>query len=166
MRIGLISDTHGHLDDDIMEALDPCEEIWHAGDVGSMELLDTLEGFKPCRGVFGNIDDHRLRSAWPEEQLFEIKGLKVYMIHIGGYPPKYKTTVRNKIILEQPDLYICGHSHILKIMPDPQRQLLHMNPGACGHHGFHVIRTLIRFSILEGKIKDVEVVELGRRGRI
>jgi putative phosphoesterase len=164
-RIALLSDTHGHLDSGILEAVDSCDQIWHAGDVGNIEVIDQLEALKTCKGVYGNIDDHKIRTVWPKDQFFECDGLKVFMTHIGGYPPKYTTEVKKSLITHKPGLYICGHSHILKVMPDKALGLIHMNPGACGHHGFHKIRTILRFSITQGRIHDVEVVELGLRGR-
>jgi uncharacterized protein len=166
IRIGLISDTHGHLDDAILEALQPCDEIWHAGDVGSVEVIDTIQALHPIRGVYGNIDDHIVRRIFPEELIFTVEGLKVYMVHIGGYPTRYVKEVKKRLVSEKPDLYICGHSHICKVVPDYTLNLLHMNPGACGQHGFHKVRTLLRFSIMEGQIKNLEVVELGLRGRL
>lgn len=164
MRIALLSDTHGHLDEEILEALVGCDEVWHAGDVGSLELIDQLNQIIPARGVYGNIDDHVLRRVWPENLIFTIEGVKVFMTHIGGYPGRYSARVKEIIEREKPDLYICGHSHILKVMPDPKNALLHMNPGACGHHGFHHIRTILRFTVNQKRIADVEVVEFGRRG--
>ena len=164
-RIALISDTHGHLDDEIVEATSSCDQIWHAGDIGSLAVIERLEALKPCTGVYGNIDDHVIRNIWPKDQLFECDGLKVFMTHIGGYPPRYTTDVRKTLHTERPGLYICGHSHILKVMPDKALGMIHMNPGACGHHGFHKFRTMLRFSITGGRIHDVEVVEFGLRGR-
>ena len=165
IKIGLISDTHSHMDDAILEAFKSCDEIWHAGDIGDHDVMKQLEGIAPLRAVYGNIDDHLARRSYPKDQLFEVEGLSVFMTHIGGYPPRYTTYVRDVIDREKPDLYICGHSHILKVMPDKKRQILHMNPGAAGHHGFHKIRTVLRFAINKGKIEQVEVVELGFRGR-
>lgn len=166
VRIGLLSDTHSWLDSDIFTYFSQCDEVWHAGDLGSMEVLEELEAFRPTRAVFGNIDDARIRVAAPENQVFTLDGLSVVMTHIGGYPGRYNARVKELLDTHQPGLYICGHSHILKVMPDKKRQLLHINPGACGNHGFHKMRTIVRFAIQEGKITDLEVVELGRRGQL
>jgi uncharacterized protein len=166
IRIGLISDTHSYLDDGIKNALANCDEIWHAGDIGSVELADELSAMKPLVAVYGNIDGGVFRRMFPENQVFEREGVKVFMTHIGGYPGHYPSRISQKIAELKPNLFICGHSHILKVIPDKKYNLLHMNPGAAGHHGFHVIRTIIRFNIDNGKIKDAEVVELGRRGRV
>ncbi|MCF8237875.1 MAG: metallophosphatase family protein [Saprospiraceae bacterium] len=166
MKIGLLSDTHSYLGDEILEILHDCSEIWHAGDIGSMAVLETLEGLKPVRAVYGNIDDHRIRAALPEDLIFEVNGLKVAMTHIGGYPKAYNARARSIIQQNQPDLFICGHSHILKVMKDPRSGHLHMNPGAAGHHGFHVIRTMLTFQVDHRKIEDLAVVEFGRRGRV
>jgi len=166
MRITLISDTHSYLGQDVQDALAGCDEIWHAGDVGDSIIIDQLNAIATTRGVFGNIDDTEVRALWPENQLFIVDGVKVFMTHIGGYPGRYNARVKQILEIERPDLYICGHSHILKVMPDQTRNLIHMNPGACGHHGFHVIRTILRFNILDKKVRDVEVVEFGRRGII
>lgn len=162
-KIGLLSDTHGYLDDKVFTYFDPCDEIWHAGDIGELKICDQLAQFRPFRAVFGNIDDHQIRVAYPEDQIFELDSLKVWMTHIGGYPLKYSARVSSKLPEVAPKLFICGHSHILKVMHDPQYNLLYMNPGAAGRHGFHYKRTLIRFDITEGKIQNLEVVELGKR---
>jgi putative phosphoesterase len=166
MKIGLLSDTHSYLDPKVFHHFKDCDEVWHAGDIGNQEVLDQLEAFKPLRIVYGNIDDHQLRARTPLNAVFIVDGLKVYITHIGGYPGRYTPRVRKILDEEKPGLYICGHSHILKIMPDPKRGLIHMNPGACGKHGFHKLRTLIRFRIEAGKLHDVEVIELGLRGAI
>lgn len=164
-RIGLLSDTHSWLDPSIPEYLEEVDEIWHAGDIGDIEVADNLERFKPFRAVYGNIDGSIARHRYPENQQFETEGLKVLMTHIGGYPGKYPARVKKLIKGFKPNLFICGHSHILKIMPDPANKLIHINPGACGRHGFHHMRTLVRFAIEEGKIHQVQVIELGLRGR-
>jgi putative phosphoesterase len=166
IRIGLLSDTHSYLDEKIFDYFKECDEIWHAGDIGSFEVVDRLEAFRPLRAVYGNIDDHKMRRQYPEDLRFECEGLDVLMTHIGGYPGRYKKRVRELIAENPPGLFICGHSHILKIMPDEKHELIHINPGACGNHGFHKIKTLVRFSIDDGKLKDVEVIELGRRGQL
>jgi putative phosphoesterase len=164
MRIGLLSDTHSHLDEGIRTHLASCDEIWHAGDIGSASVTDALAQWKPLRAVYGNIDDAKMRLTFPEDNLFTVEGVKVLITHIGGYPGHYVPRVRQLLHAERPKLYICGHSHILKVMPDKQLGLLHMNPGAAGVHGFHHVRTLLRFTIAQGTIKDLEVVELGKRG--
>ena len=163
MKIGLISDTHGHLDPKVFEYFKECDEIWHAGDIGTMDVLDKLNEFKPVRAVYGNVDGHDIRTVCPEDNWFECDGLKVWITHIGGYPPKYNR--RTKAIFQEkvPDLFICGHSHILKIIRDPKNGLLHINPGAAGIQGFHRMKTLVRFDIINGEMKNVQVIELGRR---
>ena len=165
MRIGLLSDTHGWLDPAVFDYFAECDEVWHAGDIGTMDVLEQLEAFRPVRAVYGNIDDAQIRTATVENQIFTLEGLSVVMTHIGGYPGRYNARVRELLDTHQPDLYICGHSHILKVMPDRKRQLLHINPGACGRHGFHKMRTLVRFAIRGEKVTDLEVVELGKRGK-
>jgi len=165
-RIGLLSDTHSYLDNKIFDYFEACDEIWHAGDIGTMDVVEKLEQFRPFRAVYGNIDDAKIRAAFPENLRFECEGVDVFMTHIGGYPGRYNSRVR-KILQEQPPkLYICGHSHILKVMPDKKLNLLHINPGAAGQHGFHQMRTVVRFTLDAGKINDLEVVELGRRGAL
>lgn len=165
MRIGLLSDTHSYLDPKIFDHFAACDEVWHAGDIGAPNVMEELANFKPIRAVYGNIDEPALRHKFPEDLDFTIEGVKVFITHIGGYPGRYKPRVRKLLDELQPHLYICGHSHILKVMPDPKRKLLHVNPGACGQHGFHRMRTIIRFSVEEGNIFDMEVIELGLRGR-
>ncbi len=162
MRIGLISDTHGIVLPFLHKALGEADEIWHAGDIGGLSVLDELRAMKPIRAVHGNIDDHRVRSECPEFLVFEAEGLKVAMMHIGGYPGRYTPQARKIIALEQPALFISGHSHILKVMHDPRNGLLHMNPGAAGKQGIHRVITLIRFSIENGEILKPEVVEYPR----
>lgn len=165
-RIGLLSDTHSYINNEILDAFKDCDEIWHAGDIGDPIVLDKLEAFKPTRAVYGNIDEAILRHRIPEHLRFTCEGLDIWITHIGGYPGRYDKRVRESIRANPPNLFITGHSHILKVVPDKKLNLLHMNPGACGHHGFHAIRTLLRFNIHEKKISQVEVVELGRRGII
>ncbi|MBO9201144.1 MULTISPECIES: metallophosphoesterase family protein [Niastella] len=162
-RIGLISDTHGYLDDAVFKHFDNCDEIWHAGDFGNIDLANKLAAFKPLKGVYGNIDGLDIRSVYPEKLRFTCEGVNVYMIHIGGYPPKYNTTVKNELTANPPQLFICGHSHILKVMFDDKLQCLHMNPGAAGNQGWHKVRTLIRFVIDDKNMRDCEVIELGKR---
>ncbi|MEN0005247.1 MAG: metallophosphoesterase family protein [Bacteroidota bacterium] len=165
-RIGLLSDTHSHLEESIFRYFEEVDEIWHAGDIGDPAVADTLEGFKPFRAVYGNIDGHELRAQFPEHLRFECEGVDVWMTHIGGYPGRYNKRVREEIRKHPPKLFICGHSHILKVMPDRSLGLLHINPGACGNHGFHKIKTMVRFTLEEAVIKDLEVIELGKRGAL
>ena len=165
MRIGLLSDTHSYLDPQLLPLFKDCDELWHAGDVGQVNVIEKLEAFKPLRGVYGNIDDATVRRIFPLNQSFELEGVKVCMTHIGGYPGRYTARVRKWLTEEQPDLYICGHSHILKVMPDRKLDLLHINPGAAGVHGFHHMRTAVRFTLAGGKIDELEVLELGLRGK-
>lgn len=162
-RIGLLSDTHGHLDPRIKKYFAEVDEIWHAGDIGPVALTDQLALWKPLRAVFGNIDDHRARLQFPEDLFFEVEGLRVFITHIGGYPGKYPARIKAKLNQHQPGLFICGHSHILRVMPDPVFKLLHINPGAAGNHGFHKVKTLVRFAIDQSKIKELQVIELGPR---
>jgi uncharacterized protein len=158
-RIGLLSDTHHYLDDRIFDHFKECDEIWHAGDFGN-DVADKLAQFKPLRGVFGNIDDNIIRNQYPEQIIFTCEKVKVLIKHIGGYPPKYNLATKPTIIKEQPQLFISGHSHILKIMYDDQLGCLHMNPGAAGKQGWHKVRTLIRFVIDGAEMKNCEVIEL------
>lgn len=161
IRISLLSDTHSYLDAALLEALEGCDEIWHAGDFGSLEVVEKLRATgRPLRGVWGNIDSPEIRHQFPETSLFEVAGLKVLMRHIGGYPGKYAPGIRALLQQEKPGLFISGHSHILKVVPDEQLQCLHMNPGAAGLQGWHKVRTLLRFEIDQGVMKHLEVVEL------
>ena len=171
MKIGLISDTHSFLDERVLLHFADCDEVWHGGDIGAMEVSERLSAFKPFRAVFGNIDDREVRSLYPEHLVFECGGIKVWMTHIGGYPPNYTPKIRKMLEQVQPDLFICGHSHILKVISDPARQLLHINPGAAGHHGFHHVRTLVKFDIVQqenerGRLANLQVIELGKRGAL
>jgi hypothetical protein len=162
-RILLLSDTHDYLDKALEKYLTDCDEIWHAGDIGTSKVTDKLAKFKPLRAVYGNIDGTELRKTFPENQLFVLEGVKVFITHIGGYPGRYVARVKDIIVQEKPKLYICGHSHILKVMFDPKLQVLHMNPGAAGIHGFHQVKTVLRFVLDNGEIKNLEVIELGKR---
>ncbi len=164
--IGLISDTHSYLDPKVFEYFAICDEIWHAGDFGSIKVYDDLNAFLPTKGVYGNIDGQEIRFCCPLDQMFECEGHKIYMTHIGGYPGRYQEHARIKIKEFTPDIFICGHSHILKIMPDKQFNLLHINPGAAGNVGFHQVRTLVRFSLSPGQITEMEVIEMGAKLRI
>ena len=161
-RIGLMSDTHSYLDSKVFEYFKDCDEIWHAGDIGTLELATQLADFKPFRAVWGNIDENtEVQYAFTEDLRFEIEGLDVFMTHIGGYPGRYDARVKKILETNPPKLFICGHSHILKVIADKKLGLLHINPGACGNYGWHKIKTLVRFSVAEGKIFDAEVIEIG-----
>lgn len=164
MKIGLISDTHGHLEESVFHHFAACDEVWHAGDIGTFELLQKLEAFKPTKAVYGNIDGGMLRTL-PETLLMQRNGVKVLMTHIAGKPPRYTKEFLPIIKREQPQLVICGHSHILQVLPDKVHNLIYMNPGAAGIHGFHKMKTLLRFDLQDGKIKNVEAIELGLRGK-
>ncbi len=160
MRIGLISDTHGFLDKNVFKHFDSCDEIWHAGDFGNAQIAEQLRAFKPLRGVFGNIDGADIRSQFEEIIFFHVEAVKVMIKHIGGYPPKYNAETKKQITEAKPQLFISGHSHILKIMYDKELQCLHMNPGAAGKQGWQTASTLIRFTISGGDFKNCEVIEL------
>jgi uncharacterized protein len=167
MKIGLLSDTHSHLDPKILSYFNGCDEIWHAGDIGDKSVTDELGKTKPLRAVFGNIDDHEMQVRYLEDLWFECEGLSVWITHIGGAPPNYNPRI--KIILKErvPDIFICGHSHILRIQKDvAYKNMLYINPGAAGNHGFHLIKTIVRFEVIGKEIKNLEVIELGKRGAI
>lgn len=159
-RIGLISDTHNFLDPSVFEHFKNCDEIWHVGDFGTATIAEQLQSFKPLRGVYGNIDGYDIKSVYPEQLVFKCEGVKVMMRHIGGYPPRYNSETKKELLLHQPQLFISGHSHILKIMYDKKLNCLHINPGAAGKYGWQKVRTLTRFSIDDRNIKDCEVIEL------
>lgn len=163
MKIGLISDTHSYLDQAVFTYFEHCDEIWHAGDFGSMEVIEQLRDFKALRGVFGNIDDKAIRLEYPEHLRFHCEDVDVWMTHIGGYPGRYSPLVREEIKKDPPKLFICGHSHILKVQFDQKLGLLHLNPGAAGKQGWHQVRTLMRFDINGDKIENLEVIELNPR---
>ncbi len=165
MKIGLISDTHSYLDKATIGALKGTDEIWHAGDIGSPEVTDQLKEVAPVRAVYGNIDNHLIRSEWPEHVFHEVDGLRFLMAHIAGRPGSYNPKIRGWISTYQPGFLICGHSHILKVQFDHRFNLLYINPGAVGLQGFHIMRTLITFDILDGKVTNMQAVELGRRAR-
>lgn len=160
--IGLISDTHGTFDDKIRGFMEPVDEIWHAGDFGTLECSDAIAAFKPLKGVYGNCDDQNIRLDHPHHRLFMCGGMKVLMVHIGGYPGRYDPRARALIDELRPDIFVCGHSHILKVMNDSRRNMLVINPGAAGCFGFHTVRTALRFRIDEGRIYDMEVCEWDR----
>jgi len=165
IKIGLISDTHNYLDPDVNTYFEDRDEIWHAGDFGTIEIAEQLREIAPVIGVYGNIDGHDIRQEFPLHQRFEREGVRVWMTHIGGNPGRYALPIRKEMEEDPPDLFICGHSHILKIARDPDnRKMLYMNPGAAGKHGFQVYRTIVRFSIDKGELHDVEVINLGKQG--
>lgn len=161
-RIGLLSDTHGYWDERYLKYFDPCDQIWHAGDIGSMEVAERLAAFRPLKAVYGNIDGQDMRHMFPETTRFTVDGADVLMKHIGGYPGKYDPSIRSVLFANPPKLFISGHSHILKVKYDQTLGLLHINPGAAGIYGFHTVRTLVRFSIDNGNFSDLEVIELNK----
>ncbi len=165
MKIGLISDTHGYMDNRIKELLQDRDEIWHAGDFGNYEVVTELEDVAPVKGVYGNIDGQDIRHKFPEDSRFRCNGMDIFMTHIGGYPGKYDKRVKDLVREKPPDIFICGHSHILKVMRDKNLNLLHINPGAAGKTGFHKERTLMLIEIASSKIQDLRVVNLGKRGQ-
>lgn len=166
MNIGLISDTHSYLDPKVFEYFKDVNEIWHAGDIGN-DVADELSSFKPLKAVYGNIDDKTIQARFPEDLWFQCEGLQIWMTHIGGAPPNYNPRIK-KILKEKiPDVFICGHSHILRVKKDVNyKNMLYLNPGAAGNHGFHLMKTLIRFEIVKKEFKKMEVIELGKRGQI
>ena len=162
-RIGLISDTHGFLDEAVFDHFNNCDEIWHGGDFGDESVANKLKELKPLKGVYGNIDGNDIRTVYPEQLVFYCEDVKVMIRHIGGAPPKYNPETRKELQIHQPNLFIAGHSHILKVMYDDKISCLHMNPGAAGKQGWHKVRTIIRFVIDGNNMKDCEVIELGKR---
>ena len=167
MKIGLLSDTHSFLDPKIFTYFKDCDEIWHAGDIGDTQVINSIEACKPTRAVFGNIDSKDLQYKLQEDLWISCEGLTIWMTHIGGVPPNYNGRI-NKILKEKiPDIFICGHSHILRIKKDPNyNNMLYINPGAAGNHGFHSIKTIVRFEIKKAIIMNMEVIELGKRGAL
>ncbi|MCL7753942.1 metallophosphoesterase family protein [Polaribacter sp. Z022] len=163
-KILLLSDTHGFIDNQILKFVKQADEIWHAGDIGNLEVTDTLKKLKPLRAVFGNIDGADARAEFPLDNKFEVEKVSVWITHIGGYPNKYYQRIREEIKLNPPKIFISGHSHILKVQYDKKLNLLHLNPGAAGNHGFHKIRTMLRFELDNGEIKNMEIIELSKRG--
>ena len=161
-RIGLISDTHSYLDERVFMHFAQCDEIWHGGDFGNESVIEKLKEFKPLKGVYGNIDDAKIKAQFPKQLVFRCEEVKVIIKHIGGYPPKYNAATKKEILLHQPQLFISGHSHILKIMYDDKLNCLHINPGAYGKQGWHKVRTLVTFCIDEKNIKDCNIIELPR----
>ncbi len=167
MKIGLLSDTHSYLDAKVFSYFENCDEVWHAGDIGDLAVVNELEKFKPIRAVYGNIDEREIQNRFPENLIFTCEGLKILMTHIGGSPPNYNPRVKKLLTNEMPDIFICGHSHILKVQRDKAfKNMLYMNPGAAGNHGFHHMKTLLRFDIADSEIKNLEVIELGKRGQL
>ena len=166
MKIGLISDTHGWIHPSLFEHFKDCDEIWHAGDLGNIQIADSLASFKSFRAVYGNIDDSTVRSTYPESLRFRVEKMNVWMIHIGGNPGNYSPKVKAEIYTNPPDIFICGHSHIAKVMFDKKAGSLYINPGAAGYTGFHKYMTAIRFQITGEKIHDLELIEMGERGRV
>ncbi|MFZ5555005.1 MAG: metallophosphoesterase family protein [Bacteroidota bacterium] len=162
-KIGVISDTHGFLDEKVFKYFESCDEIWHAGDIGPLEITDQLSAFKPLKAVYGNIDDAKARKTFPLTTIFLCEEMKVMIHHIGGKPYSYPAEVKEKILTEKPDIFVCGHSHILRVEFDKKFNLLHINPGAAGVHGFHKVKTILRFCIDGKQVKNMEAVELGPR---
>ncbi len=161
-KILLLSDTHSYIDDHILGHAQQADEVWHAGDIGDLKVTDALKKIKPLRAVFGNIDDSEARQEFPLNNRFVCEGVDVWITHIGGYPGRYSPAIREAIRANPPKLFICGHSHILKVIPDKKLGLLHMNPGAIGKHGFHKVRTMLRFTVDAGKIDNLEVIQVDR----
>jgi hypothetical protein len=161
-KILLLSDTHSYIDDAILKHVQKADEVWHAGDIGNISVTDSIKKMKPLRAVFGNIDDAEARSEFPLNNRFTCEGVDVLITHIGGYPGRYSPAIREEIYTNPPKLFICGHSHILKVMNDKKLGVLHMNPGAVGKHGFHKARTMLRFTVDKGKIANLEVIEFKR----
>ena len=161
-RIGLLSDTHGFLDPKIWDYFENVDEVWHAGDIGDLVVTDAIKKLKPLRAVYGNIDDDKARMEFPLNNRFFCENVEVWITHIGGYPGKYNQAIRTEIQQNPPKLFICGHSHILKVQFDKTLNFLHMNPGACGIYGFHQVRTMLRFEIDGDKIQNLEIIEIGK----
>lgn len=164
-KILLLSDTHSYIDDQILKFVRQADEVWHAGDIGNLKVTDAIKKLKPLRGVYGNIDDKDARAEFPLDNRFTVEEVSVWITHIGGYPKKYNQRVRSSLKENPPKLFICGHSHILKVQYDESLELLHLNPGAAGKHGFHKIRTMLRFVLDNGTIKDLEIIELAKRSK-
>ncbi len=161
-KILLLSDTHSYIDKRIIKHIEWADEVWHAGDIGDVSVSDAIMALKPLRAVYGNIDGPEIRKQFPEHLIFNCEEVKVWITHIGGYPGRYPFRIKEVLELQRPDLFICGHSHILKVISDKKYNLLHMNPGAAGKHGFHKMCTMLRFEIHQGKISSLEIVEFER----
>ncbi len=159
-KILLLSDTHSYIDEQILKFVKQADEVWHAGDIGSREVVDVIERVKPLRAVYGNIDGYDIRADYPLDNKFEIEGVSVWITHIGGYPNRYNVRVKEELNINPPKIFISGHSHILKVIYDKKLQLLHLNPGAAGKYGFHKVRTMLRFEIDKGEVKNMEIIEL------
>ncbi len=166
MKIGLLSDTHSHLEPSVFDYFKECDEVWHAGDIGDKRIIESLQAFKPIKVVYGNIDTLELQRTLPEDYWFECEGSTVLLTHIGGAPPHYNPRIKKILKARIPDILICGHSHILRVSRDPAYNMLYINPGAAGNHGFHHIKTIMRFEIVQKEIKNMEVIELGKRGQL
>lgn len=162
-KILLLSDTHSYIDDNILKYVNQADEVWHAGDIGDIAITDAISNIKPVRAVFGNIDNNIIRNEFPLDNKFELEGVAVWMTHIGGYPKRYDIRIKEEITRNPPKIFISGHSHILKVIYDKKLNLLHLNPGAAGKHGFHNIRTMLRFEIDKGNITNLEIIELEKR---
>ena len=163
-KILLLSDTHSYIDDQILKFVKQADEVWHAGDIGDLHVTDTIKKLKPLRAVFGNIDDKDARAKFHLDNKFSLEDVSVWITHIGGYPNKYNQRIKEEIKINSPKIFISGHSHILKVQYDKKLNLLHLNPGAAGNHGFHKIRTMLRFELQKGEIKNLEIIELATRG--
>jgi len=163
IKILLLSDTHSYIDEDILKYVKEADEVWHAGDIGDIVVTDAIKKLKPLKAVYGNIDNATIRTEFPEHNRFMCEDVDVWITHIGGYPKAYHPFIREAIKTNPPKLFICGHSHILKVMPDKSLNLLHMNPGAAGKHGFHKVRTMLRFTIDGAKIENLEIIEFNKR---
>ncbi|WP_165733095.1 metallophosphoesterase [Polaribacter sp. 20A6] len=163
-KILLLSDTHSFIDAQILKFVKQADEVWHAGDIGNLEVTDTIKKLKPLRAVFGNIDGSNARSEFPLDAKFEVENVSVWITHIGGYPNRYDQRIREEIKINPPKIFISGHSHILKVQYDKKLNLLHLNPGAAGNHGFHKVRTMLRFTLEKGNVQDLEIIELAKRG--
>ncbi len=162
-KILLLSDTHSHIDETILKYVNLSDEVWHAGDIGNLIVTDTIKKIKPLRAVYGNIDNDKARLEFPLHNRFFCEGVDVWLTHIGGYPGKYNPNIKEALTQNPPQLFICGHSHILKVIFDKKNNFLHMNPGAAGKSGFHDVRTMLRFVIDGEKIKDLEIIEIGKK---
>lgn len=163
MKILLLSDTHGYIDNQILKFVKQADEVWHAGDIGSLKVTDTIKELKPLKAVYGNIDGSVTRTTFPLNQLFEVEGVKILMTHIGGYPNRYEKRIKLLLKQHKPNIFISGHSHILKVIYDKKLNLLHLNPGAAGKYGIHQVRTMIRFELNQSKIEKLEIIELEKR---
>lgn len=163
-KILLLSDTHSFIDAQILKFVKQADEVWHAGDIGDLKVTDAIKKLKPLRAVYGNIDNKEARLEFPLDLKFSLEDVSVWITHIGGYPNRYKPRIREEIEKNPPKIFICGHSHILKVQFDKKLNLLHLNPGAAGNHGFHKIRTMLRFQLEKGQINNLEIIELATRG--